>query len=162
MQTNHTASSKSEANSAASIVSANHKRKDRHRRSFLLETCGLFVMLGGNESRLLQGFRLAVKTLARRRSGGSLTLAEHSDIYSVVQSQKGCTAARCILFLVPRRSTPRGIETPGRNASAYFFCAARYAFRPVSYRLFPSLSITTTTGKSSTSRRRMASAPRSS
>ena len=49
-----------------------------------------------------------------------------------------------------------------RFADYIFSRDAKYAFRPVSYRFRPKVSITTVTGKSSTSIRRMASAPRSS
>lgn len=66
-----------------------------------LETYGLFEMLGRNESALRQGFCFA-KTLARRRSGGSLALAEHSSIYRVSRSQRERPPVAVFLFLKKR------------------------------------------------------------
>lgn len=89
------------------------KRKDRLWRSFLLETYGSFKTLGRNGSALRQGF-CSAKTLVRRRSSGSLALAERPGIYPVGQSQRRCTAQRCIFF-VSRAAKRRSI--PGHSAS---------------------------------------------
>lgn len=54
-------------------------------------------MFGRSESALRQGF-CSAKMLVRRRSGGSLALAEHPGIYSVGQSQRKI-AARTVCWL---------------------------------------------------------------